>query len=85
MDTSQAVDLARQTVTLLLLVAAPVLVVGMGVGLVISVLQAVTQVQEQTLSFVPKIVVMVLTAVFTASWGGQKLLEFAREMFGTLP
>ncbi len=84
MDLSQATDLARQTVMLLLVISAPVLAVGMAVGLVISVLQAVTQVQEQTLSFVPKIVVMALMTVVTASWGGQKLMEFAREMFGPL-
>jgi flagellar biosynthesis protein FliQ len=85
MDMSQAVDLARQSVMLLLVISAPTLAVGMAVGLVISVLQAVTQVQEQTLSFVPKIVAMVLVAVVTASWGGQKLMEFAQDMFGTLP
>jgi flagellar biosynthetic protein FliQ len=85
MDMSQAVDLARQSVLLLLVISAPTLAVGMAVGLVISVLQAVTQVQEQTLSFVPKIVAMVLAAVVTASWAGEKLLEFARDMFGTMP
>lgn len=85
MDSTQIVDLARQAVMLMLVVSAPVLVVGMAVGLIISILQAVTQVQEQTLSFVPKIVVMLLVAVLTAPWATQKLLEFAREMLGTLP
>ena len=85
MDSTQVVDLARQAVMLMLVVSAPVLVVGMAVGLIISILQAVTQVQEQTLSFVPKIVVMLLVAVLTAPWATQKLLEFSREMLGTLP
>jgi flagellar biosynthesis protein FliQ len=85
MDSTQVVDLARQAVMLMLVVSAPVLVVGMVVGLVISILQAVTQVQEQTLSFVPKIVIMLLVGVLTAPWATQKLLEFSREMLGTLP
>ncbi len=85
MDTTQVVDLTRQAITLLLIVSAPVLVVGMAVGLTVSILQAVTQVQEQTLSFVPKIVAMLLVATAVAPWITTKLLEFARQMFGTLP
>lgn len=85
MDASSAIDLARQAVTLTLLVSMPVLVVGMAVGLVISILQAVTQVQEQTLSFVPKIVAMLFTAALTAPWVTQKVMEFSQEMFGGLP
>ena len=61
------------------------LVTGLIVALVVSVLQAVTQVQEQTLSFVPKIVAMLLVATAVAPWITTKLLEFARQMFGTLP
>ncbi len=85
MDASGAVDLARQTVTLMLLISLPVLVVGMIVGLLVSILQAVTQVQEQTLSFVPKIVAMLLTATIVAPWVAVKLMQFSRSMFGSLP
>ncbi len=85
MDASNAVDLARQAVTLTLLVSMPVLVVGMAVGLVVSILQAVTQVQEQTLSFVPKIAAMLFTAALVAPWVTRKLMEFSEQMFGTLP
>jgi len=85
MDASNAVDLARQAVTLTLLVSMPVLVVGMAVGLVVSILQAVTQVQEQTLSFVPKIAAMLFTAALVAPWVARKLMEFSERMFGTLP
>ena len=85
MDTSEIVSLTRQAVMLMLIVSAPTLLVGMLVGLVISILQAVTQVQEQTLSFVPKIVVMLLVGAATAPWATAKLLEFSREMFGSLP
>ncbi|NQU76812.1 MAG: flagellar biosynthesis protein FliQ [Planctomycetes bacterium] len=85
MDSTQAVDLARQAVMLLLMVAAPVLIAGMVVGVTISVLQAVTQVQEQTLSFVPKIIAMLLVAVSITPWAGERLLTFTRQMLGTLP
>ena len=60
MDASQAIDLARQAVMLTLMVAAPVLLVGLIVAAVVGVLQAATQVQEQTLSFVPKMAAMVV-------------------------
>lgn len=85
MDTTEAIDLARQAVMLMLAVSAPVLLASMGIGLIIGVLQAVTQVQEQTLSFVPKIVLMLIVAVLTAPWALAKLIEFSRAMFGTLP
>jgi flagellar biosynthetic protein FliQ len=85
MDASDAVDLARQAVMLILLVSLPVLVIGMAVGLLVSIMQAVTQVQEQTLSFVPKIFAMLLAAWFVAPWVSSKLLDFSRQMFGPLP
>ncbi len=85
MDASDAVDLARQAVMLILMVSMPVLLIGMGVGLLVSIMQAVTQVQEQTLSFVPKIVAMLLAAWVTAPWVTTKLLEFSKQMFGSLP
>jgi len=85
MGTTEAVDLTRQAIMLMLMVSAPVLLAGMLVGLTVSILQAVTQVQEQTLSFVPKIVAMLLMAAAVAPWVAEKLLAFARQMFGTLP
>jgi len=85
MDTTQVVDLARQAVMLLLVVAGPVLLVGMVVGVTVSLIQAVTQVQEQTLSFVPKIFAMLITAVMIGPWAATKLIAFARQMLGSMP
>ena len=85
MDASSAVDLARQAVTLTLLVSMPVLVVGMAVGLVVSILQAVTQVQEQTLSFVPKIFAMAVATLLFVPWIANKMMEYARELLGQPP
>ena len=60
--------LVREALMLTLLISAPILGIGLLVGLVISLLQAVTQVQEQTLAFVPKIIAMVLVAVLLIGW-----------------
>ena len=85
MDASQAIDLGRRAVMLILVVGAPVLLTALVVGLIVSVLQAVTQVQEQMLSFVPKILAMLLAIAIVGPWMLAKLVEFGTEMFGTLP
>lgn len=81
MTSEQAIDIGRQAMMVMLMVSAPILLIGMVVGLVVSILQAVTQVQEQTLSFVPKIIVMALAVGLFLPWIIVKLLEFSREMF----
>lgn len=78
----EALDLARETLVLAMTLTLPILLVGMGVGLLISLFQAVTQIQEQTLSFVPKMVVMGLAVIVFLPWLSTKMLDFAREMFG---
>ena len=80
----EALDLARQTLITVLQLATPVLVVGMVVGLIISLFQAVTQLQEQTLSFVPKMIAMAVAAMALLPWYSMKVLEFAHQMF-TMP
>ena len=83
MDIDQATDLIRHTLILALIVSAPMLLIGLAVGVVVSLLQAVTQIQEQTLTFVPKIVAMVAAAVLLMPWIGERLLGYATEMFST--
>lgn len=85
MNASEAIDLAREALMLTLVVSLPVLVTALLVGLTVAVLQAATQIQEHTLSFVPKIAAVILAAVIAGPWMTQRLVEFAREMFGTLP
>ena len=87
METKDAVDLIRQTLILAMLISAPMLLIGMGVGIVVSLLQAVTQIQEQTLTFVPKIAAMVAAAILLMPWIGHRLLEYSAAMFqnGQLP
>ena len=79
----QATSLLQHTLILALLVSAPMLLCGLVVGVFISLVQAVTQIQEQTLSFVPKITAMIFAAVLLMPWISMRLLEYARAMFST--
>jgi flagellar biosynthetic protein FliQ len=81
MDTGQAVDLVRHTLIMALTVSAPMLLCGLVVGIVVSLLQAITQIQEQTLSFIPKIVAMVAAAILLMPWTAQRLMDYSRTMF----
>ena len=79
------VDLARNAIMLALLIAGPMLVVALLVGLTVSVLQAVTQIQEQTLAFVPKLVGVSLVFLFALPWMLQLLVRYTTELFRSLP
>jgi flagellar biosynthetic protein FliQ len=81
MNLDQATDLVRQTLVLTLIIAAPMLVIGMVVGIIVSLFQAVTQIQEQTLTFVPKITAMFAAAIILMPWIAQRLLDYAAAMF----
>jgi flagellar biosynthetic protein FliQ len=80
----EALSLAREALVLALTLTMPVLLVGMAVGLVISLLQAVTQIQEQTLSFVPKMIVMGIAVMLFLPWLSTQILDFSRRMFGSV-
>ena len=80
-DPDLAGELIRRALLLVLLLSAPVLLAGLIVGVAVSLVQAVTQVQEQSLSFIPKIVAMFAAAIVTLPWVTGQLLEFAREVF----
>jgi len=81
MSLERATDLVRETLLLALIISAPMLLIGLLVGIVVSLLQAVTQIQEQTLSFIPKIAAMITAAVLLMPWIGKHLLEYAALMF----
>ena len=85
MDTQTALDMGRDAMFLVLTVAGPVLGIGMGVGLVVALFQAVTQLQEQTLSFVPKIFAMAVATLLFVPWIANKMMEYARELLGQPP
>ena len=85
MTIDHAVELCREAVMLSLLLGAPVLAVAIAVGLVISILQAVTQLQDQTLSFVPKIVAMLLTLLYVLPWTLHELIDYSTVLFREIP
>ena len=78
-------DLARNAITVALLLAAPMLVVALGIGLIVSVLQAVTQIQEQTLAFVPKLVGVAAVFLVALPWMIQLAVRYTVELFRSLP
>lgn len=80
-DLDQATDLVRHMLVIALLVSTPMLACGLVVGVIVSLFQAITQIQEQTLTFVPKIVAMIAAAIFLFPWMGNYMAEYATKMF----
>lgn len=76
-----AVQLVRDALEITLKVAAPVLVAGMLIGLLISIVQAVTSIQDQTLQAVPKIAAMLVVGLVLLPWMVMRLVQFAADMF----
>jgi len=85
MTVDQATDIVRESLRLMILMASPVLASAIVIGLTVSLIQAVTQIQEQTLSFVPKIVGMAAVAVLAAPWMTTLIMNFAARMFSGQP
>lgn len=82
MNETTVIDLARETVYVAFLLAAPALAVGMIVGIGVAIFQAVTSVQEQTMTLVPKLFCVCITILLILPWMLTTLLEFTRRMFG---
>lgn len=85
MEFHEAMEIGRHAFWMALMTSAPILVIGLAVGLLISLFQAVTQLQEQTLTFVPKIAAMIVAAAFFMSWIADAMVTYTREMCGTPP
>jgi flagellar biosynthetic protein FliQ len=85
MDPQDAIDLGRQALWTMFLVGSPVLLAGLIVGLAIGLLQALTQVQEQSVVFVPKIVVMFLVLSLTLPWLIAQMVHYTSELIGGIP
>lgn len=85
MNVDSAVEMTRHAVMVSLIIGAPVMLIAMFVGLVISLLQAVTQLQDQTLSFVPKILAMVATILVLLPWLFGQLIDYTHELWKNIP
>lgn len=85
MDAQQVFTFGQQGLYMMMLVAAPVLIVVLLVGVVVSVIQAATQINEATLSFVPKVVATVLTLAIAGPWMMTTLVEYIQRTLMTIP
>jgi flagellar biosynthesis protein FliQ len=85
MTVDQAAELTRNAIVLVLMLGAPIMLMAIIVGLAISILQAVTQLQDQTLSFVPKIIAMALAGLALLPWMMHRLVDYATEIFNNIP
>ena len=85
MTQALALDIARDAIELAVLLAGPLLGVALSVGLAVSIVQAVTSIQEQTLSFVPKLFAVAGTFLLLLSWMLEKALQFTAELILSLP
>ncbi len=81
MNENIIVDIARETVFLIIKVASPILIVSLTVGLIVSILQTVTSIQEQTLTFVPKLITILLVVVLFGNWMMTSIKDFMVELY----
>jgi flagellar biosynthesis protein FliQ len=85
MTPETVMSLGQQAIWLTILVAAPLLLAALATGLVVSVFQAATQINEMTLSFIPKLIAMFVTLLIAGPWMLQALIAFMRSLLSQLP
>jgi flagellar biosynthetic protein FliQ len=85
MNQDTVVNLATQAMTLALKIAGPILLVGLVIGLVVSIFQAVTQIQEQSLSFIPKIVALAVLILILGPWMLDQMVSYAQNLYLSIP
>jgi flagellar biosynthetic protein FliQ len=85
MDQSAILDIGNQALYLIVSLAAPLLLAALAVGLLISIFQAATQIQEQTLSFIPKLVALVVALVVMGPWMLQLWLTYTTNLLVSIP
>ena len=85
MTPEMVVSIGREAIITMLMVAAPMLIAGLVVGLVISLLQAITQVHEMTLTFIPKIAAVAVALLVFLPWIVNKLVAFTTHLYGMIP
>lgn len=85
MTPGTVMEIGRQAIEATLMVSAPILLTALAIGLLISIFQAATQLNEATLQFVPKLVAMLLALVFAGPWMLQYLIDYIRQLLGSIP
>jgi flagellar biosynthetic protein FliQ len=85
MSPASVVELGRQAVEVMLLVSAPMFVAALAVGLIVSIFQAATQINEMTLSFIPKLIAIFVTLVLAGPWMLTVMTDFMRRLLEGIP
>ncbi|MGB2254941.1 flagellar biosynthesis protein FliQ [Spongiibacter sp. UBA1325] len=85
MNPDTVIELGRQSMNITVLLAAPLLLAALAAGLLIGMFQAATQIQDMTLSFIPKLVVLVAVLGITSPWMLRHLLDYTRQLFEMIP
>ncbi len=85
MTPESVMTIGRQAIEVALMVAAPMLLVALAVGLLVSIFQAATQINEMTLSFIPKLVAIFVTMILAGPWMLSIMLDYMRQMFSSIP
>jgi flagellar biosynthetic protein FliQ len=85
MDAQSAIDLGREAIVTSLWISAPVLAVGVLIGLIIGLFQALTQIQDQTIAFVPKIVAMIAALGLALPWLIQRMVQYSHDLITNIP
>ena len=85
MTGADVLDIARDAIWVTVTIAAPTMLAGLAVGLVIALFQALTQIQEQTVAFVPKIVAMVLALSIALPWLIARMLQYSIDLIAGIP
>ena len=85
MNADSVIAIVRQALEVAMLVAGPLLLASLAMGLLVSIFQAATQINEMTLSFIPKLLVMFVVLVVTGPWAVQLLVDYVVRLFGSIP
>lgn len=85
MENEFAIEVVNQAIKVTLMLSAPMLLGALVVGVVVSIFQAVTQINEQTLSFIPKILVIIATLVIFSPWMMETMVSYTQDLFTSIP
>jgi len=85
MSPDSVIQIGSEAIKMVLWLSLPMLGVALVVGVAISLFQAVTQIQEMTLTFVPKIIAVFAAAIIAAPWMTEKIIDFTKSLFGMIP
>lgn len=85
MESGQVIDLFSHSITMVMMIVAVILVPGLCVGLTVAIFQAVTQINEMTLSFIPRLFVTIMVLIVAGPWILDRLIDFTKEIIHNIP